>query len=315
MLAGIMRLVEQAQQSRSRAQALADRAAFWLTMVALGAGALTLVGWLAAGADVGVRRRAARHGARHRLPARAGARGAARHRDLDHAGRAERPPGARPARAGGSTTPQHGGLRQDRHAHAGRASGRRACARPASFPRRTRSDSPRRWSRTPSIPSRGPSWRAPRERGLDVPRGQRIRGHPRLRSSRHVSRGGRWPSAGRTCSADWASLLPAELVEFTEHGRRPGAGGDLSGRGQARSGRLRRGRRHPAGIGRGRPPAARAGDRGGDADRRRAGRGRRGRRAARHRDGLRPGAARGEGGQDPGAPAPRESGSRWWATA
>jgi Cu2+-exporting ATPase len=50
-LAGIMRLVEQAQSSRSRAQALADRAAFWLTLVALGAGALTLVGWLAAGAD------------------------------------------------------------------------------------------------------------------------------------------------------------------------------------------------------------------------------------------------------------------------
>jgi Cu2+-exporting ATPase len=52
MLAGIMRLVEQAQQSRSRAQDLADRAAFWLTVAALGAGALTFVGWLAAGADV-----------------------------------------------------------------------------------------------------------------------------------------------------------------------------------------------------------------------------------------------------------------------
>ena len=50
-LAGIMRLVEQAQSSRSRAQALADRAAFWLTLVALGAGLLTLIGWLAAGAD------------------------------------------------------------------------------------------------------------------------------------------------------------------------------------------------------------------------------------------------------------------------
>jgi P-type Cu2+ transporter len=35
-LAGIMRLVEQAQNSKSRAQALADRAAFWLTIVALG---------------------------------------------------------------------------------------------------------------------------------------------------------------------------------------------------------------------------------------------------------------------------------------
>ena len=37
-LAGIMRLVEQAQSSRSRAQALADRAAFWLTLIALGSG-------------------------------------------------------------------------------------------------------------------------------------------------------------------------------------------------------------------------------------------------------------------------------------
>ena len=50
-LAGIMRLVEQAQTSRSRAQAIADRAAFWLTLVALGAGALTLVGWLAVDAE------------------------------------------------------------------------------------------------------------------------------------------------------------------------------------------------------------------------------------------------------------------------
>ena len=36
----------QAQSSRSRAQALADRAAFSLTLVAIGAGALTLVAWL-----------------------------------------------------------------------------------------------------------------------------------------------------------------------------------------------------------------------------------------------------------------------------
>jgi Cu2+-exporting ATPase len=46
-LAGIMRLVEQAQSSRSRAQALADRAAFFLTLVAIGAGVLTLAVWLA----------------------------------------------------------------------------------------------------------------------------------------------------------------------------------------------------------------------------------------------------------------------------
>ena len=45
-LAGIMRLVEQAQQSRSRAQALADRAAFALTIIALVSAAVTLVVWL-----------------------------------------------------------------------------------------------------------------------------------------------------------------------------------------------------------------------------------------------------------------------------
>ena len=45
-LAGIMRLVEQAQTSRSRAQALADRAAFILTFVALGAGAITFIAWI-----------------------------------------------------------------------------------------------------------------------------------------------------------------------------------------------------------------------------------------------------------------------------
>ena len=50
MLAGIVRLVSDAQTSRSRAQALADRAAFWLTMVALAAGALTLLAWIIAGA-------------------------------------------------------------------------------------------------------------------------------------------------------------------------------------------------------------------------------------------------------------------------
>lgn len=51
-LAGIMRLVEQAQTSRSRAQALADRAAFFLTLIAIGAGGLTLIVWLALGATL-----------------------------------------------------------------------------------------------------------------------------------------------------------------------------------------------------------------------------------------------------------------------
>jgi Cu2+-exporting ATPase len=48
-LAGIRRLVEQAQASGSRAQALADRAAAWLFWFALGAGLVTAVVWLALG--------------------------------------------------------------------------------------------------------------------------------------------------------------------------------------------------------------------------------------------------------------------------
>jgi P-type Cu2+ transporter len=50
-LAGIMRLVEDAQTSRSRAQNLADRAAAWLTVVALVAGALTFGVWMWVGSD------------------------------------------------------------------------------------------------------------------------------------------------------------------------------------------------------------------------------------------------------------------------
>jgi Cu2+-exporting ATPase len=49
-LANIMRLVDQAQTSRSRAQALADRAAFLLTIIAIVTGTLTLAVWLALGA-------------------------------------------------------------------------------------------------------------------------------------------------------------------------------------------------------------------------------------------------------------------------
>jgi Cu2+-exporting ATPase len=51
MLAGIVRLVAEAQRSRGRSQVLADRAAFWLTVIALGVGAATLVWWLLVGAE------------------------------------------------------------------------------------------------------------------------------------------------------------------------------------------------------------------------------------------------------------------------
>ncbi len=52
-LARIVRMVAEAQGSRSRAQDLADRAAAWLTRIALAAGAVTLVAWIAAGAGAG----------------------------------------------------------------------------------------------------------------------------------------------------------------------------------------------------------------------------------------------------------------------
>lgn len=51
-LAAIMRLVEQAQSSRSRAQALADRAAFVLTIVALAAAIVTFIVWVSNGATM-----------------------------------------------------------------------------------------------------------------------------------------------------------------------------------------------------------------------------------------------------------------------
>ncbi len=51
-LFGIMRLVAEAQASKSRAQQLADRAAQFLTGVAIVAGVLTLIGWQLAGAPL-----------------------------------------------------------------------------------------------------------------------------------------------------------------------------------------------------------------------------------------------------------------------
>ncbi|WP_135667014.1 heavy metal translocating P-type ATPase [Halorhabdus rudnickae] len=54
-LAGIMRLVDEAQQSKSRTQLLADRAAGWLFYVALGVAAITAVAWVVAtGFNIGV---------------------------------------------------------------------------------------------------------------------------------------------------------------------------------------------------------------------------------------------------------------------
>ena len=50
-LSQIVRLVEEAQSSKSRYQALADRLAYWLTLIAIAVATLTFIVWLAFGPD------------------------------------------------------------------------------------------------------------------------------------------------------------------------------------------------------------------------------------------------------------------------
>ncbi len=49
-LAQVVELVRKAQETRSRTQDLANRAAYWLTLIALGSGGVTLAAWLLVGA-------------------------------------------------------------------------------------------------------------------------------------------------------------------------------------------------------------------------------------------------------------------------
>ena len=52
-LAGVMRLVQEAQASKSKLQILSDRAAFYLTFIAVFSGILTFIVWIVVGADFG----------------------------------------------------------------------------------------------------------------------------------------------------------------------------------------------------------------------------------------------------------------------
>ncbi|MDP4007453.1 MAG: copper-translocating P-type ATPase [bacterium] len=45
-LAGVMRLVQEAQASKSKLQILSDKAAYWLTIIAIGSGSLTFLVWI-----------------------------------------------------------------------------------------------------------------------------------------------------------------------------------------------------------------------------------------------------------------------------
>ena len=113
-LAGIMRLVREAQTSKSRTQVLADKAAGWLFYVALGVAA-------AHRHRLDHRHRLQRRGGRarrdragHRLPARAGPGDPAGRRHHDGQGRQQRHPRARPPGAGTRPPDRHDHLRQDR---------------------------------------------------------------------------------------------------------------------------------------------------------------------------------------------------------
>ena len=71
-LAGIMRLVEEAQQSKSRTQLLADRGAGWLFYVALAVAAVTAVAWVVAvGFNIAVLKRVVTSSSSH-APMRSG---------------------------------------------------------------------------------------------------------------------------------------------------------------------------------------------------------------------------------------------------
>jgi Cu2+-exporting ATPase len=50
-LARVVQMVREAQESKSRQQDLANRAAYWLTIIALSAGTITLVAWLLLGSE------------------------------------------------------------------------------------------------------------------------------------------------------------------------------------------------------------------------------------------------------------------------
>ncbi len=52
-LSQVIELVRRAQETRSRTQDLANRAALWLTLIAIGGGIVTLTAWLVAGRSVG----------------------------------------------------------------------------------------------------------------------------------------------------------------------------------------------------------------------------------------------------------------------
>ena len=157
-LAGIMRLVEQAQQSKSRTQVLADKAAGWLFYIALAAALVTAIAWTLAGAfNLQVLKRvvtvlviACPHALGLAIPLVVAITTAM--------GAQQRHPGPRPPGAGSRPRDRRGHLRQDRHAdrRSLRCGGYRHSRRLGSGPRPGPGRRPGRRLRASDRPSHPP---------------------------------------------------------------------------------------------------------------------------------------------------------------
>ena len=210
-LAGIQRLVAEAQASRSRAQALADRFAAAAVLRRRRAPAVvTFVAWALARRRRR-RRRAHGHRAGDRLPARARAGHPARHRALDRDRGPGRDPGQGPP---GPRAHAHGrrrAVRQDRHADQGRAT-----SSPAS-PALTAStdDEVLRLAGGVEADSEHPLARAivaaASERGGPC-RGDGLPVADRARRRGDGRRHARTRSVGRRCCASATSTVPADAA-------------------------------------------------------------------------------------------------------
>ena len=251
-LAGIMRLVEQAQTSRSRAQALADRAAFWLTIVAIVAGALTFVAWLAIRGDpafaverlVTVLVISCPHALGLAVPlviaisTTLGARGGLLVRDRRGLEEARNLTAMVFDKTGTLT---RGRVRRGGHPTAGGSLSRRRCG------------SPPRSSGTRSTRSRRASSARPRSAGVTPSPRPRLPGHPGRRGERSGGRptllmGGPALLKARSVAVPTPSAIAVDQAGAEVRRPSPGRGVHRLAKASTRPGRLHRGGRDPAGV-------------------------------------------------------------------